>query len=57
LGLRVQNEKLFATFRVSSWTINLFVTSKNEITNFPIHQFTNLKCCIKAREPFETPFH
>ena len=24
---------------------NLFVTSKNETTNSPIHQFTNLKCC------------
>ena len=36
--------------------INLFVTSKNEITNSSIHQFTNLKCCIKAREPFKTPF-
>ena len=28
---------------------NLFVTSKTK--------FTNLKCCIKAREPFKTPFH
>ena len=27
---------------------NLFVTSKNETTNSFIHQFTNLKCCIKA---------
>ena len=35
---------------------NLFVTSKNETTNSPIHQFTNLKCCIKTREPFKTPF-
>ena len=35
---------------------NLFVTSKNEITNSPIHQLTNLKCCIKARESFKTPF-
>ena len=34
---------------------NLFVTSKNEITNSPILQFTNLKCCIKSREPFKTP--
>ena len=24
---------------------NLFVTSKNETTNSPIHQLTNLKCC------------
>ena len=37
-------------------TFNMFVTSKNETTNAPILQFTNLKCCIKAREPFETPF-
>ena len=28
-------------------TFNLFVTSKNETTNSSIHQFTNLKCCIK----------
>ena len=34
---------------------NLFVTSKNENTNSPIHQFTNLKCCIKAREPIKSP--
>ena len=34
---------------------NLFVTSKNETTNFPIHQFSNLMCCIKAREPFKPP--
>ena len=37
-------------------TINLFVTSKNETTNSPIHQFMNLKCCIKAREPLKNPF-
>ena len=30
--------------------IDLFVTSKNETTNSPVHQFTNLKCCIKARD-------
>ena len=35
---------------------NLFVTSKNETTNSPNHQFMNLKCCIQAREPFKTPF-
>ena len=35
---------------------NRFVTSKNENTNSPTHKFTNLKCCIKAREPFKTPF-
>ena len=32
--------------------VNLFVTLKNEPTNSPIHQFTNLKCCIKAKETF-----
>ena len=37
-------------------TINLFVKSKNETTNSPIHQFANLKCCIKARDSFKTPF-
>ena len=35
-------------------TGNLFVTSK---TKPRIHQFTNLKCCIKAKEPFKTPFN
>ena len=37
--------------------INLFVTSKNETTNSPIDQFTNLKSCIKAREPFYPLFN
>ena len=36
--------------------INLFVTSKIEFSNCPIVQFSNLKCCIKAKEPFKTPF-
>ena len=35
---------------------NLSVKSRNETTNSPIHQVTNLKCSIKAREPFKTPF-
>ena len=34
----------------------LFVTSKIEFSNSPIVQFSNLKCCIKAKEPFKTPF-
>ena len=33
------------------------MTSKNETTNSPIHQFTNLKYCIKTREPFKPPFN
>ena len=33
-----------------------FSVVNDETTNWPIHQFMNLKCCIKAREPFETPF-
>ena len=37
-------------------SFNLFVTSKNETANSPSHQFTNLKCCKKAREPFKTLF-
>ena len=36
---------------------NLFVTSNNETTNSPVHQFMNLKCCTKAREPFKIPFN
>ena len=35
---------------------NLFVTSKIEFSNSPIFQFSNLKCCIKAKEHFKTPF-
>ena len=31
---------------------NLFVTSKKRIL-----QFTNLKCCIKAKEPYNPPFY
>ena len=33
---------------------NLFVTSRNETMNSPIHQFTNLNFCMKARAPFKT---
>ena len=36
------------------FTNNLFVTSKNETTNLPIQQITNLKCCKKTRQPFKT---
>ena len=35
---------------------NLFVTSKIEFSNSPIFQFSNLKCCIKAKGHFKTPF-
>ena len=35
---------------------NLFVTSKIEFSNPPILYFSNLKCCIKAKEPYKTPF-
>ena len=38
---RFMNLRIFFT-KIS---INLFVTSKNETTNSPINQFTNLKCC------------
>ena len=31
---------------------NLFVTSKIEFSNPVILQFSNLKCCIKAKEPY-----
>ena len=34
----------------------LFVTSKIEFSNPPIFQFSNLKCCIKAKEPYKNPF-
>ena len=32
----------------------LFLTKKNS-TNSPIYQFTNFKCCVKARKPFKSP--
>ena len=32
-------------WKLHNQSINLFVTSKNETTNSPIHQFRNLKCC------------
>ena len=35
---------------------NLFVTSKIEFSISPILQFSNLKCHIEAKEPFQTPF-
>ena len=41
----------YTTYHCLLHTYNLFVTSKKRI-----HQFTNLKCCKKAREPFKTPF-
>ena len=31
----------------------LFMTSKNETKNSPIHQFTNLKCCKMSFKAFE----
>ena len=36
--------------------INLFVTSKIEFSNAPILQFSNLKCCSKAKQPYKPPF-
>ena len=33
-----------------------FMTSKIEFSISPILQISNLKCCIKAKEPFKTPF-
>ena len=30
--------------------------SWHQKTNSPVLQFTNLKCCIKGKEPFKTPF-
>ena len=38
------------------FTYNLFVTSKIEFSISPILQFSNLKCQIKAKEPFKTIF-
>ena len=47
----------YAWYGLTKVSYNLFVTSKNEFSNSPILQFTNLKCCIKAKEPFKTPFN
>ena len=33
------------------------ICSWHQKTKLQIHQFTNLKCCIKARESFKTPFN
>ena len=41
---------------VKSFFFNMFVTSKIEFSISPILQFLNLKCCIKAKEPFQTPY-
>ena len=45
------------------WWINFFAHllicswhQKTGFTNYRIYQFTNLKCCIKARVSFKTPF-
>ena len=50
------NSIFFLTYSLRSNNNNLFLTSKNETTNSPIHQFTNIKYCTKAREPFKNPF-
>ena len=44
LGLPKVNE-LSVCQNVSNVTNNLFVTSKNTTTSYPIYQFTNLKSC------------
>ena len=31
--------------RITNFSFDLLVTSKNETTNSPIYKFTNLKCC------------
>ena len=41
------------------WKLKKYVfltCSWHQKTKPRINQFTNLKCCIKAREPFKTPF-
>ena len=46
--------KFFEHFSLSTkkiQTTNLFLTSKIEFSNPPILQFSNLKCCLKAKEP------
>ena len=55
LACYVRTRHMFSPF-LNIFT-NLFVISKNETTNSPIHQFTNLKCGTKAREPFKPLFN
>ena len=43
-------------FKFSLFFDQLLSCSWHQKTNSPILQFTNLKCCIKAKEPFKTPF-
>ena len=40
------------SMKFGSPLLNLFVTSKNETTNSPIHQFTNFKCCKMSFKAF-----
>ena len=42
--IREMRETLSPGSLLKNQNTNLFVTSKNETTNYPNHQFTNLKC-------------
>ena len=44
-------------FWIFKWFLTCLWHQKDETTNSPIRQFTNLKCCKKAREPFKTLFN
>ena len=50
LACYVRTRHMFSPF-LNIFT-NLFVISKNETTNSPIHQFTNLKVLHKSRRAF-----
>ena len=61
------NYKLFTTcfheFQIPNpesrfffWYVGPITCSWHQKTKPRIDQFTNLRCCIKAREPFKTPF-
>ena len=44
----IKIKKIYFQKWIFFFSINLFVTSKLE--------FSNLKCCIRDKKPFETPF-
>ena len=56
--IRISNRVLKIPILVCSILENvcLITCSWHQKTNSPILQLTNLKCCIKAKEPFKTPF-
>ena len=51
-----KNSVVYCFFWQKFFRLRLITCSWHQKTNSPILHFTNLKCCIKAKEPFKTPF-